>query len=281
MVIGYRYRRADPWHRCFNAWAWNRLIRFMLGVRVRDLDCAFKLFRREVVERLQPDRGRGRHQRRDPGPVCPRRRADVRDPGHPLPALPRARRPGRRSASSCGPSASCRSCGSTANWHMLLLPPAPQLANGGRRPLCPEAAVASAAGRTTGVTWVIRRPWSADGGGLSPWRRQSRPPRCPPGEPRMPACACWPPARSRPTTGRPGSIREMAEAVCRAGPRGPHRHLPHRRGHPASAGRAVHRIPPLTSESAVVVGPTSRRPLYDLQMVFKTLAGDPLRTGPT
>ncbi len=52
-VIGYRYRRADPWHRRFNAWGWNRLIRCVLGVRVRDLDCAFKLFRREVVERLQ------------------------------------------------------------------------------------------------------------------------------------------------------------------------------------------------------------------------------------
>jgi hypothetical protein len=52
-VIGYRYRRADPWHRRFNAWGWNCLIRCFLGVRVRDLDCAFKLFRRELVERLR------------------------------------------------------------------------------------------------------------------------------------------------------------------------------------------------------------------------------------
>jgi hypothetical protein len=52
VVIGYRYRRADPWPRRFNAWAWNQLIRAVLGVRVRDLDCAFKIFTREVVERL-------------------------------------------------------------------------------------------------------------------------------------------------------------------------------------------------------------------------------------
>ena len=52
VVIGYRYNRADHWMRLFNAWAWNRLIRFVLGVRVRDLDCAFKLFRRFVTERL-------------------------------------------------------------------------------------------------------------------------------------------------------------------------------------------------------------------------------------
>lgn len=53
VVIGYRYRRADPWHRSVNAWGWNRLVRLFLGVRVRDLDCAFKVFRREVVDRLE------------------------------------------------------------------------------------------------------------------------------------------------------------------------------------------------------------------------------------
>jgi hypothetical protein len=53
LVIGYRYRRADPRYRLLNAWAWNRLIRLVLGVKVRDLDCAFKLFRRDVVEQLQ------------------------------------------------------------------------------------------------------------------------------------------------------------------------------------------------------------------------------------
>ena len=37
-------------------------------------------------------------------------------------------------------------------------------------------------------------------------------------------------------------------------------------------GPILHRIPRLTGESAVVVGPTIRRPLYDLQMVLTTLA---------
>jgi hypothetical protein len=53
MVIGYRYRRADHWTRLLNAWGWNRLIRLFLGVRVRDLDCALKIFRRPVVEQLR------------------------------------------------------------------------------------------------------------------------------------------------------------------------------------------------------------------------------------
>lgn len=53
VVAGYRYRRAEHGVRRLNAWAWNRLIRTLLGVRLRDLDCAFKLFRREVVDALQ------------------------------------------------------------------------------------------------------------------------------------------------------------------------------------------------------------------------------------
>lgn len=52
-VIGYRLHRADKFSRLVNAWCWNRLVRLMLGVRVRDLDGAFKIFRRELVERLQ------------------------------------------------------------------------------------------------------------------------------------------------------------------------------------------------------------------------------------
>jgi hypothetical protein len=53
MVAGYRFQRADNWIRRMNAWGWNWLIRLMLGLRIRDLDCAFKLFRREVIDSLQ------------------------------------------------------------------------------------------------------------------------------------------------------------------------------------------------------------------------------------
>lgn len=52
VVIGYRCPRADPWPRRLNAWGWNRLVQALLGVRVRDLDCAFKIFRRPVIDAL-------------------------------------------------------------------------------------------------------------------------------------------------------------------------------------------------------------------------------------
>jgi hypothetical protein len=53
VVIGYRHSRADNGVRKFNAHSWKWLIRCLMGVRVRDLDCAFKLFPRWVVDCLQ------------------------------------------------------------------------------------------------------------------------------------------------------------------------------------------------------------------------------------
>jgi hypothetical protein len=53
VVFGYRYRRADVIVRSLNARCWNWLIRLLLGVRIRDLDCAFKLLPKWVVEQLK------------------------------------------------------------------------------------------------------------------------------------------------------------------------------------------------------------------------------------
>jgi glycosyltransferase involved in cell wall biosynthesis len=44
-VIGYRLHRQDSWIRRLNAWGWRLLIGWVLGVHVRDVDCAFKLLR--------------------------------------------------------------------------------------------------------------------------------------------------------------------------------------------------------------------------------------------
>jgi glycosyltransferase involved in cell wall biosynthesis len=52
-VIGFRLNRQDPWVRKLNAWAWNRLVRFLLGLKVRDIDCAFKLFHRKVFKDIE------------------------------------------------------------------------------------------------------------------------------------------------------------------------------------------------------------------------------------
>ena len=48
-VIGSRLDRQDSWMRKLNAWGWKRLIGWVLGVHVRDVDCAFKLLHTEFL----------------------------------------------------------------------------------------------------------------------------------------------------------------------------------------------------------------------------------------
>jgi glycosyltransferase involved in cell wall biosynthesis len=51
-VIGYRIKRRDPAHRVFIAKTYNAIVSVLFGLRVRDIDCAMKLFRREALEGL-------------------------------------------------------------------------------------------------------------------------------------------------------------------------------------------------------------------------------------
>ena len=50
IITGYRIKRADNFMRKLNAWGWNNLVRVVLGVKIRDIDCAFKIFHREVFD---------------------------------------------------------------------------------------------------------------------------------------------------------------------------------------------------------------------------------------
>jgi glycosyltransferase involved in cell wall biosynthesis len=58
VVLGYRAPRRDPFLRLLNAKAWNFLNRFLFGLKVKDIDCAFKLMDRELVASL-PIKTRG------------------------------------------------------------------------------------------------------------------------------------------------------------------------------------------------------------------------------
>ena len=53
IVAGYRARRHDPPHRLLFAIGWNILVRLMLGIEIRDIDCAFKVFNRCVFDKIQ------------------------------------------------------------------------------------------------------------------------------------------------------------------------------------------------------------------------------------
>jgi glycosyltransferase involved in cell wall biosynthesis len=53
IICGYRAHRQDNFIRRLNAACWGKLVRWMLSFRCRDVDCAFKLFRREMFDRME------------------------------------------------------------------------------------------------------------------------------------------------------------------------------------------------------------------------------------
>jgi glycosyltransferase involved in cell wall biosynthesis len=52
VLTGFRVYRYDTVVRSMLSWIYNRMVGVMFRVRVRDVDCAFKLFRREVVDQI-------------------------------------------------------------------------------------------------------------------------------------------------------------------------------------------------------------------------------------
>lgn len=49
IVSAYRLDRQDSLMRRINGWCWTKLVCLLFGMHLRDIDCAFKLYRREVV----------------------------------------------------------------------------------------------------------------------------------------------------------------------------------------------------------------------------------------
>lgn len=52
LIAGYRAPRRDPPLRVLYGKGWSLLCTLLFGYTVRDVDCGFKLFRREIIERL-------------------------------------------------------------------------------------------------------------------------------------------------------------------------------------------------------------------------------------
>lgn len=52
-VNGYKLERSDPWHRICIGNVYNAFARYLFGIRLRDVDCDFRLIRRSLLEELQ------------------------------------------------------------------------------------------------------------------------------------------------------------------------------------------------------------------------------------
>ncbi len=55
LIAGYRAPRRDPFMRVFYGKGWSMLCTVVFGYTVRDVDCGFKLLRREIIQQLAPD----------------------------------------------------------------------------------------------------------------------------------------------------------------------------------------------------------------------------------
>jgi dolichol-phosphate mannosyltransferase len=52
MLAGFRVYRYDPLPRLVASWGYNRLVRVLFRVRVRDVDCSFKIMRRSRLDSI-------------------------------------------------------------------------------------------------------------------------------------------------------------------------------------------------------------------------------------
>jgi hypothetical protein len=51
--VGRRVRRADRLMRRINGQSWTALVRLLFGIKIHDVDCGFKLFRRDFTRDLE------------------------------------------------------------------------------------------------------------------------------------------------------------------------------------------------------------------------------------
>ena len=60
LVIGYYLKRAVPFYRIWGSKLWELAVFLLFGLKVKDIDCGFKLIRKKVIDeipRLEAERG--------------------------------------------------------------------------------------------------------------------------------------------------------------------------------------------------------------------------------
>jgi glycosyltransferase involved in cell wall biosynthesis len=73
MVNGYKISRSDPWHRIVIGHVYHYTVKLLFRLRVRDVDCDFRLMRREIFDRVRLER--------DTGVICLEMMRKIQDAG--------------------------------------------------------------------------------------------------------------------------------------------------------------------------------------------------------
>ncbi len=53
IVTCYRLNRRDSVIRKINGWCWTKLVCLLFGLKIRDIDCAFKLYKRDIFDNIK------------------------------------------------------------------------------------------------------------------------------------------------------------------------------------------------------------------------------------
>lgn len=74
VINGFKMVRNDPWYRILIGNIYNILVRIMFGLRMKDVDCDFRLFRREIFDDLELES--------DSGVICVEMMKKIQDAGY-------------------------------------------------------------------------------------------------------------------------------------------------------------------------------------------------------
>ena len=80
MVNGYKISRSDPLHRVIIGKIYHHTVKLLFRLRVRDVDCDFRLMRREIFDRVRLER--------DTGVICLEMMRKIQDAGFRVAEVP-------------------------------------------------------------------------------------------------------------------------------------------------------------------------------------------------
>jgi glycosyltransferase involved in cell wall biosynthesis len=80
IVNGYKISRSDPLHRILIGRIYHHSVRLLFGLRVRDVDCDFRLLRRRVFDRVRLEK--------DSGVICLEMMKKIQDAGFRIAEVP-------------------------------------------------------------------------------------------------------------------------------------------------------------------------------------------------
>ena len=80
LVNGYKISRSDPVHRIIIGRVYHHTVKLLFGLRVRDVDCDFRLMRREIFNRVRLER--------DTGVICLEMMRKIQDAGFRIVEVP-------------------------------------------------------------------------------------------------------------------------------------------------------------------------------------------------